>query len=335
MDKMAKKDKGFLSDRFGRRISYLRISITDRCNHRCTYCAPIVEKFKKRADILSFDEIVRIVRLMAEMGVTKVRLTGGEPLVRRGVEDLVGMLSEIYGIEDLSMTTNASLLSGLARGLKQKGLRRLNISLDTLKPGLFREISGGGELKPVLLGIDAAIKEGLVPIKFNTVLLRGTNEEELADILDFAADRMITVRFIELMPMSDRIDWKKNYLSIDDVLKRGDIMERVDTSREPERGSTAAYSLPLRSGRGNAGFISPMSNRFCGQCNRMRLTSDGKLRSCLPADMDVDLKAALKAHAGDEELTLLIKKAVSIKPEMGVYTSTGEDTEKGMIHIGG
>ena len=332
MDKTGKEP---LSDRFGRRISYLRVSVTDRCNHRCTYCAPLMEKFKKREEILSFDEIKRIIRLMAGMGVKKVRLTGGEPLVRKDVEILVEMLAKIPGIEDLTMTTNASLLSKLARQLKENGLKRVNISLDTLRAGRFRDISGGGELKPVLDGIDAAIKEGLTPIKFNTVLLRGGNEDELADIIDFAAERDITVRFIELMPMSDRIDWKSHYLSIDEVLKRGDIRERVDVAATPQKGKTAAYSLPLMSGRGSVGFISPMSNRFCDQCNRMRLTADGKLRSCLPSDMDIDLKTALKNNSSDDELSALIKKAVLIKPEMGVYTFTGEDRERSMIHIGG
>lgn len=333
MDK--KTDNGTLLDRFGRRISYLRISVTDRCNHRCTYCAPLAVKFKRREEILTFDEITRIVAAMAGMGVEKVRLTGGEPLVRRGVENLVGMLSGIPGISDLSMTTNASFLSKYARQLKANGLKRVNISLDTLRPDRFREISGGGDIKPVLEGIDAALSFGLVPIKFNTVLLRGVNEDELAAILDFAGDRGITTRFIELMPMGDRLDWEKSFLSIEEVLKRDDIKERVDTSAAPERGSQAAYSLPLRYGRGKAGFISPMSNRFCDRCNRMRLTSDGKLRSCLPADMDIDLKGALKAGAGDEELLSLIKKAVFIKPEKGVYTFTGEDRERSMIQIGG
>ncbi|MBI5598787.1 MAG: GTP 3',8-cyclase MoaA [Deltaproteobacteria bacterium] len=324
-----------LCDSFGRKITYLRVSVTDRCNHRCTYCAPLGENHKTRAEILSFDEIARVVGRMAERGITKVRLTGGEPLVRKNVVELVGMLSGIKGIEDLSMTTNASLLSRFARALKENGLKRLNISLDTLKEDVFRSVSGGGELRPVLEGIEAAIREGLVPIKLNCVLLRGINEDELADIIDYASERDMTVRFIELMPMSDGLDWKNHFVSIEDILKREDIRKRVDVYAPPEKDRMAAYSLPLKSGKGKAGFISPMSNRFCHACNRMRLTSDGKLRSCLPADMDVDLRPALRPAGDDSELISLITKAVAIKPEMGVYTFTGEGRERSMIHIGG
>ncbi len=330
-------DTGALTDRFGRTMTYLRVSVTDRCNHRCTYCAPSEDKFtlKKREEILNFKEIVRVVRLMVGMGVKKVRLTGGEPLVRKDVDRLVGMLSELGGIEDLSMTTNATLLKRYARSLSQNGLNRINISLDTLDPDRFRMVSGGGELEPVLDGIDEALKEGLTPIKINTVVMRGLNEDELAAILDFAAAKDLTVRFIEFMPMRDGVDWEALYIPIKEILKREEIKERVDTGAVPDKDSTAAYSLPLKSGRGKVGFISPMSNRFCDGCNRLRLTSDGKLRSCLPADMDVDLRSALRSGGTDEELAALIRRAVLLKPESGEYNFDKEGRNRSMIHIGG
>ncbi|MEK7314067.1 MAG: GTP 3',8-cyclase MoaA [Deltaproteobacteria bacterium] len=330
-----------LTDRFGRRLNYLRVSVTDRCNQRCAYCAPYSEKFKNREDILSFDEITRLVSLMVSMGVEKVRLTGGEPLVRKDITDLVSMLKNT-GVKDLSMTTNAVLLERFASQLAANGLNRINVSLDSLNPEKFRIISGGGNIVPVLRGIEAAIGvpapsgagRGLSPVKINTVIMK-MNEDELASIIDFAEERGLSVRFIECMPMSDGFDWKGNYVPVSEVLQRQDIIERVDVTATPERGKVAAYTLPLRSGKGKVGFVSPMSNRFCEGCNRLRLTSDGKLRSCLPADKDVSLKEALRTNAPKEELLALIRRAVEIKPETGEYTFTEEGRKTSMIHIGG
>ena len=322
-----------LTDRFGRRLNYLRVSVTDRCNQRCAYCAPYSEKFKNREDILSFDEITRLVSLMVSMGVEKVRLTGGEPLVRKDVTDLVSMLKDA-GVKDLSMTTNAVLLERFAGTLATNGLNRINVSLDSLNPEKFKLISGGGDIAPVLRGIEAAIGAVLSPVKINTVIMK-MNENELASIIDFAEERALSVRFIECMPMSDGFDWKGNYVPVSDILQRQDIMERVDVTATPERGKVAAYTLPLRSGKGKVGFVSPMSNRFCEGCNRLRLTSDGKLRSCLPADKDVSLKEALRTNAPKEELLALIRRAVEIKPETGEYTFTEEGRKTSMIHIGG
>lgn len=289
---------------------------------------------KKRENILSFDEIVRIVGLMSGLGIAKVRITGGEPLVRRDIERLVGMLSGISGIKELTMTTNATLLPSYARALAENGLKRVNISLDTLRPGLFSKITGGGELSKVLDGITAAIKEGLTPVRLNTVIMRGINEDDLAGIIDFAAASNITVCFIECMPMSPAFDWKTCYMPITEVLERRDIMERVDTSSVKGLRSSPAYFLPLKSGRGEIGFISPMSERFCDRCNRLRLTADGKLRSCLPAENDIGLKSALANGASDDDLIRLINKAVMIKPEIGVYDFT-ENNGRAMIQIGG
>lgn len=327
---------GQLDDNFGRTMKYLRISLTDRCNFKCNYCRPEVEETKRHEDLLTFEEIERIVSIMAAHGVRKVRLTGGEPLLRKGADHLVRMISDIKGIEDLAITTNAVLLSKYAVRLAAAGLDRLNISLDTLDPKRFKELTCGGSLEDALKGIDAAVEAGLKPIKLNTVLIRGFNDDELHSIIDYAAERNFTARFIEFMPMSNGLDWEKGYISVDDVLKMPEIASRVDTDAALNRHSTASVYLPLKSGRGEVGFITPMSNKFCNLCNRLRITADGRLRACLPADdKDADLKSALRSGASDDELLSIIKKVVSLKPESGEYTFDSLGRKKSMVDIGG
>ena len=323
-----------LVDRFGRTITYLRVSVTDRCNQRCNYCSRPQEEHKKRDQLLSFSELVKIITIMAEMGVEKIRFTGGEPLVRKGITELVGMVNAISGIRETTLTTNATLLSRFARGLKDAGLKRVNISLDTLNPEKFRLITGGGRLEQVFDGIESALREGLVPVKLNTVVMRGINDDELASIIDFAQEHGLTVRFIECMPMRDGFDWKRHYMPIHEVLEREDIKERVAVEESAKEGG-AEYMLPLRSGRGMVGFISPLSKSFCRRCNRLRLTADGRLHLCLPQDKDVSLRDALRAGADKKTLEALIRKAVELKPEEGVYTFSTEGRKKSMIHIGG
>ncbi len=323
-----------LVDRFGRTITYLRVSVTDRCNHRCSYCRRPQEKHRERSQVLSFSELVEVITVMASMGVEKIRFTGGEPLVRKGIAELVGMVNAIEGIRETSLTTNATLLPRFARKLKEAGLTRVNISLDTLDAEKFHLITGGGRLSLALEGIEAAIEEGLVPVKLNTVVMRGINDDELAGIIDFASERGMSVRFIECMPMRDGFDWRGHYMPIQEVLEREDIKERVVVEGRGEPGG-AEHILPLRSGRGRVGFISPLSNRFCERCNRLRLTADGRLHLCLPADMDVSLRDAIRGGADRHELEALIRKAVEMKPEAGVYTFSTEGRKKSMIHIGG
>ena len=325
-----------LEDNFGRTMKYLRISLTDRCNFKCTYCRPEVEETKRHEDLLTFEEIERIVSVMAANGVRKVRLTGGEPLLRKGADHLVRMISDINGIEDLAITTNAVMLSKYAVRLAAAGLDRLNISLDTLDPKRFSELTCGGSLKDALIGIDAAVEAGLKPIKLNTVLIKGFNDDELHKIIDYASERNFTARFIEFMPMSNGLDWEKGYISVDDVLKKPEIAERVDTSAARNRQSTASVYLPLKSGSGEVGFITPMSSKFCNLCNRLRITADGRLRACLPADdKDADLKSALRAGASDDELLAIIRKVVSLKPESSEYTFDSLGRKKSMVDIGG
>jgi len=329
-----------LIDRFGRKLTYLRISVTDRCNMRCDYCRPAPDAYKAEAhgQILRYEEIERIVRVAADLGVTKLRLTGGEPLVRRDLPLLVKKLANIPGITDLSMTTNATLLGKYAHDLASAGLGRINISIDSLNSLRFRKLTGG-ELAPVLAGIEAAKAAGLFPIKLNTVLMRGINagdeHSEMAELIDFAAANNATIRFIELMPMKQGMDWEQHYISIDEVLQRDDVRARVDVDAALETGNTAARYLPLKNGRGEVGFIMPMSERFCEGCNRLRLTSDGGLRSCLPADHQLNLRDLIRSGGSDEDISAVFLRSAMIKPEIGLYDFDAGSQKRSMIHIGG
>jgi len=337
-----------LTDRFGRGLNYLRISVTDRCNMRCDYCRPDADAYKAEShrQILRYEEIERIVRIAAAMGVNKIRITGGEPLVRRDLPILVEKLANIPGITDISMTSNATLLSKYAHDLAAAGLRRINISIDSLKPLRFRKLTGG-ELAPVLAGIEAAKAAGLWPIKLNTVLLRGINagghhadsHGELAELIDFAAGHGATIRFIELMPMKQGMDWQKHYISIDEVLQNEAVRARVDVDAplqmDRQGGNTAARYLPLKNGQGDVGFIMPMSERFCEGCNRLRLTADGGLRSCLPANHQLNLRDLMRRGGSDDDIRSVFLRSALIKPEIGIYDFDADNEKRSMIHIGG
>jgi len=325
-----------LQDRFGRQLTYLRISVTDRCNMRCDYCRPAPDAYKAEthAQILRYEEIERIVRVAAGLGVTKLRLTGGEPLVRRDLTVLVEKLANIHGITDLSMTTNATLLGKYAHDLASAGLGRINISIDSLNALRFRKLTGG-ELAPVLAGIEAAQAAGLFPIKLNTVLMRGINDHEVAALIDFAAANGATIRLIELMPMKQGMNWEQHYISIDEVLQRDDVRARVDVDATLQTSNTAARYLPLKNGSGEVGFIMPMSERFCEGCNRLRLTSNGGLRSCLPADHQLNLRDLIRSGGSDEDIRALFLRSAMIKPEIGHYDFSAASEKRSMIHIGG
>ncbi|MDX8390382.1 MAG: GTP 3',8-cyclase MoaA [Mariprofundaceae bacterium] len=328
--------KGGLTDRFGRELTYLRISVTDRCNMRCDYCRPAADAYKAEPhdQVLNYEEIVRIAHVAAGMGVKKLRITGGEPLVRRGVLTLVAKLADIPGINDLSMTTNATLLGKYAKDLATAGLSRVNISLDSLNALRFRKLTGG-DLAPVLAGIQAAKAANLMPIKLNTVLMRGINDDEVASLIDFASENNATIRFIELMPMKQGMDWDSHYISIDEILQRGDVRERVDIHAALKTESAAARYLPLQSGLGEVGFIMPMSERFCEGCNRLRLTADGGLRSCLPADDQLNLRDLIRTGGSDDDIRSVFSHSALIKPEVGVYDFDSDAEKRSMIHIGG
>jgi len=326
-----------LNDRFGRRMSYLRISVTDRCNLQCNYCRPGRDVFCPIAHeaVLSFEEITRVVRVAASLGMDKVRLTGGEPLVRRDLPDLVRMLKEIPAIRDLALSTNAMLLERHAKALADAGLKRLNISLDTLRPERFRRITGGGKLETALNGIRAAMHHGFSPVKVNVVVMRGINDDEIADLIDFGAGRGIQMRFIEFMPMCDGSNWSESHMPVSEMLAMPEVRARLADVPAEGDGHAAARYIPLVGGKGEAGFISPMSNRFCDGCNRLRLTADGKIRPCLPADQEVDVREALRTGGTDEEIAGLFRGAVLMKPEIGVYNFEKKGRARSMVQIGG
>ena len=299
-------------DSFGRGITYLRISVTDRCNLRCIYCMPPegVPQMS-HSEILSYEEIGTIVQAAAQLGVNKVRLTGGESLVRAELPKLVGMLSQIEEIKDLSLTTNGTILKKYALELKQAGLSRVNISLDTLKADKFRHITHFGELKDVLEGIDAAKEAGFHPVKINTVVMRGVNDDEILDFARMTCQEGWHVRFIELMPFKGIAA----FVPSTELRQHINLLGKLESS-VPLTGNGPATYYRLAGAKGTIGFISPLTETFfCSQCNRMRLTPDGRLRPCLLGENEIDLKTPLRNDAPMDKLKRLILKAVASKPE--------------------
>ena len=293
-----------MRDRFEREITYLRVSITDLCNLRCRYCMPEGVCQKRHEDILSFEEIVEIVSAAAELGVRKVRITGGEPLVRRGCVDLVRMVAAIPGIGEVDMTTNGVLLARDAAALKAAGLKRVNISLDSLDPEKYKNITGGGDLKAAIDGIKAAFDAGLTPVKINTVLIGGFNDDEIPAFVELTRRYPVELRFIELMPMGGQFG-KEAYVSGSRVLEMVPALKPI-----PQDGGVAQlYRLP--DGKGRVGLISPLSRHFCGTCNRLRLTSEGNLKPCLHSDQEI----LVRGKHGQELLDTL-KEAILNKPRM-------------------
>jgi len=304
-------------DAFNRPISYLRVSVTDRCNLRCLYCMPPEGvPYRTHEEILRYEEIETVVRAAASLGITKVRITGGEPLVRKGLAGLVAMIARIPGIDDLAMTTNGTLLARYAEELKAAGLKRVNVSLDTLRPERFRRITRLGELSDTLEGIAAAKEAGLVPVKINTVVVRGMNDDEVVDFARLTVEGDWHVRFIEVMPLGGNAAWVGDgYVSAEEMQRRiqSELGELVP-AKMAVGGSPARY-YRLAGARGTIGFITPISEHFCYQCNRLRLIADGKLRPCLLSDYEIDLRAPLRQGATIEEIKRLIVEAVRAKPE--------------------
>jgi len=304
-------------DAYRREINYLRVSVTDRCNLRCVYCMPPEGvKPASHSEILSFEEIEKVVRAAAVIGVRKVRLTGGEPLVRRGIEELVRQLAAVPGIDDLALTTNGLLLPEKARLLKEAGLRRVNISLDSLVPERYREITRGGDLAGALAGVQAALEEGLHPVKINTVVIRGFNEDEVVEMARLTLKQPLHIRFIELMPIGPSGSWAAGrYVAAADIMSAvARELGRLVPAREPAGGGPAKY-YRLEGAVGTVGFITSMSEHFCARCNRLRLTSSGGLRPCLYDGREFDLRTPLRRGAGMEEIAGLIEAAVAAKPD--------------------
>lgn len=324
-------------DSYGRRINYLRISLTDRCNLRCVYCMPAEGvRWQPKEELLSDDELLRIVRLAADVGFTKIRLTGGEPTLRRNLPDLVREIAANPLITDIAMTTNGILLSRLAEPLAQAGLKRINVSIDTLDEDRFRQITRGGRLDLVMEGIAAAEAAGLAPIKLNAVVIRGQNDHEVAALAGLAYERPWQVRFIEVMPFEGIDD-----VAFDLLVPTAEVMAHIEErwgtlTPDPTADPTdPARPFVFPGARGSVGFISAMTDAFCATCNRMRLTADGKLRLCLLRDNEVDLLSVLRSGADDESVRMALREAVAQKP-WGHGVSQGEvSLNRGMSRIGG
>jgi len=302
-------------DSYGRRIDYLRISVTDRCNLRCFYCAPIRHMVVlPHEEILRFEEILAVVRAGVELGIRKIRLTGGEPLIRRGFTGLVRAIGAIAGIEDLAVTTNGVLLRQMAPALAEAGLRRINVSCDTLDPERFRQITQRDRHAEVLAGIHAAEEAGLAPIKINMVPIRGLNDDEVERFALLTFDKPYAVRFIEYMPIGKDSAWDPGrFVSIGEVKTRLESLHPLlPLSRGPLDGPSRRFKFP--SARGEIGLIGAVSEHFCDTCNRLRLTADGKIRPCLLSDEEWDLKGLLRKGASQRDLVEALGNAVAHKP---------------------
>jgi cyclic pyranopterin phosphate synthase len=333
-----------MEDRFGHRISYLRVSITDRCNERCTYCMPQeLQEWLPREEILTFEETLRLIRVATELGVSKIRITGGEPLTRRGVVDLIRQLPKIPGLNDIGLSTNGTLLARpvepnltMAAALRSAGVRSVNISLDTLDRNAYSQITGRDLHAQVLGGIEAAIAAGFEQIKLNAVLMRGRNEDQLIPLIEFAAARNLILRFIEMMPVStSEVLDKRNFVSIFEA-KRAIEARFGSLIPEPQfhtNGPATYYQIPGRQQR--VGFIGAMTNlHFCESCNKLRLTCDGKLRPCLGSYLEFDIMKPLRAGASDEEMKKFFLDVVDRKPEQHDFRNNYQPNRK-MIAIGG
>lgn len=327
---------GALTDSFGRTLRNVRISITDRCNMRCTYCMPRNPIWIPHREILTFEEILRLVGIFVGLGVEKLRVTGGEPTVRRGVVDLIRGLHEVNGLKDISLTTNGWMMGELAQPLRDAGLRRLNISLDTLDPRRFQEITRTDALDRVLEGLAASRRAGFDPIKVNFVAVRGVNDDEVVRVAEFGRKEGYEVRYIEFMPLDAQGGWDRSR-----VLAKAEILREIGETFPWEPAPAADPHAPAerfryKDGQGSFGVIGSVTEPFCGQCDRIRLTADGKLRTCLFSVKETDLKAALRSGTADSGMQDLIRQAVWGKEPGHLIDRAGfERPERTMHRIGG
>lgn len=323
-------------DRYGRRLHYLRISLTDHCNLRCMYCMPEEITFRSNAELMQDEEILYLVRLFVSLGFDKFRLTGGEPTVRAGVVELVRAITGVPGVRSLSMTTNGLLFSRMAQPLAEAGLRRANFSLDTVDPEKYRQLTRVGTLEKVWEGIRAAEQAGLVPIKINAVVVRGTNETDVADLARLTLTHPWHVRFIEMMPFAGATEIQRNQL-----VSAEEIRQRVEEALGPleplHGGQLDGEALMFRApgAPGQVGFIATVTRPFCSSCTRARLTADGRLRLCLLRDFEVDLLTPLRGGAGWREMRELVREGLWNKP-WGHRLTRGEiPLSRTMSQIGG
>jgi len=328
-------------DSYNREINYLRVSVTDRCNLRCIYCMPKEGlSVIGHDDILRYEEILRVIRASIQLGIAKVRVTGGEPLVRRGILDFLCKLKTIDELRDVSLTTNGILLESLAEGIFEAGIRRINISLDSLNPEKYEHVTRGGSLERVLRGINEARRAGFFPIKINIVVIKGFNDDEILSFARQTIENPYQIRFIELMPLGRvGMDHEEKYLSneiILDEIAKAYPLEPLNVEKNNLDGPAKLYRI--KDARGELGFISAISQHFCQSCNRLRLTADGNMRACLFSDQEVDLKNAMRMGCSDSELVNLIKTAAETKP--GGFKETADEGHikkctKDMSAIGG
>lgn len=333
-----------ITDLFSRTISYLRLSLTDRCNLRCLYCVSEHERHGGRVKLphtalLSYEELLRVVRVATELGISKVRLTGGEPLVRRGVMDFISGLSGIPGLRDIRLTTNGVLLEKYAARLLDAGVGKINVSLDTLRPERFAAITGSDCFDRVWRGLNMLWRLDFPVVKINMVVMRGVNADELLDFAALALEKKAQVRFIEFMPIGGSTSWRRDlYMSVDQIMA---VVGRLGSLTPAARGLAAGPAKVYRLGDspGSLGFISPISHQFCDQCNRLRLTSEGGLRSCLLRDDELDLREVIRRGGTDEDIGQALITAVRNKPRghdmAGNLPERGGDCHGRMSRIGG
>lgn len=318
-----------MKDSFGREINYLRVSLTDRCNLRCEYCMPEkgIDKLRHE-DIMTLEDTYELIKAFVDLGIDKIRFTGGEPLVRLGLVDLISKVAKLDGVREIAMTTNGVLLEKYAKNLKEAGLTRVNISLDTLDEHKYRQITRGGELEKVLNGIKAAKEVGLIPIKINTVLIGGFNDDEIPALVNLTKDDDIHIRFIELMPIGEAAGFaKEKFIPNSRILEAVEGLEPIQV--EDKSSPAQYYRLP--GAKGKVGIINPISCKFCKDCNRVRLTSTGKLKLCLHSNREIDVK---KAFENGEDVKKLIRDAILSKEEEH-HLEDKEYITRNMNQIGG
>lgn len=327
-----------LVDPHKRRIDYLRVSVTDRCNLSCVYCRPRREmKTLSHGEILSYEEILRLVAVAVPLGISRVRVTGGEPLVRRGITDFIASLKTLDGLEDISITTNGLLLEEMARALVAAGMPRLNVSLDSLNAERFHSITGSDSWDRVWRGIMRAEELGFFPLKLNMVPVKGMNDDEIVDFARLTLDRRFHVRFIEFMPIGASDRWHRDVcVSAGEIraVIEGELGPLVPFTSVNSAGPSDNYQVP--GARGVIGFISPITRHFCKSCRRLRLTADGRIRPCLLSDTEIDIKSPLRSGCDDAELARLLRLALEIKPERHYLTETEAGCfQRTMSRIGG
>ena len=323
-----------LKDTFDRTINYIRISVTDRCNLRCRYCVGESFEFIHHTEILSYEEILRFVRISAGLGVKKIRITGGEPLARKDVIHLIREITATPGIEDVGLTTNGVLLGDKIAELKEAGLKRVNISLDTMKRDRFAFITGVDALRDVLRSIEKADRLGLNPIKINTVIIKGFNDDEILEFVKQARHWNHHVRFIEFMPFGDASLWDSSEIITSDKIEKV-IRTAYNLIPSSTNDNGPARMFDIEGGRGKIGFISPVSTHICSECNRVRLTANGMIRPCLFSDSQYDVKSLLRGDASDEEIAHFIRETVRVKPERKREMGQIRKCQRSLQSIGG